>query len=173
MRLTNAQPRNDLGAPKVANRDFVMERLRVEASYLVERMGRAEQKATVIEERWKSGLELQGTLADAQADLADRRRDLKLTMAKVKLRERFLTGDLTAAEMSKQLQATTMEAEFERACQLVQVSRSRLTTVQERFKVGLSMALDVKRAELDVMERELMLKRMQVEMQRAVRKEEQ
>lgn len=173
VRLTNAQPRNDLGAPKVANRDFVMERLRVEASYLVERMGRAEQKAAVIEERWKSGLELQGALADAQAELADRRRDLKLTMAKVKLRDQFLSGAIKPAEMTRELQATTMEAEFERAFQLVQVSRSRLTTVQERYKVGLSVALDVKRAELDLMERELMLKRMQVEVQRAVRKEEQ
>ena len=85
----------------------------------------------------------------------------------------FLNGEIKPAEMTRKLQATTMEAEFERAFQLVQVSRSRLTTVQERFKVGLSMDLDVKRAELDVMERELMLKRMQVEMQRAVRKEEQ
>ena len=55
--------------------------------------------------------------------------------------------------------------------QQLQVARDRVQLVRQRVAAGLMNEVDLKRAELDVMEREVLLQRMTTEVQRMGRPE--
>ncbi len=172
VRSSTAAPRNELWAPNVSGRDFVKERLQLEASLAQERNYAAERNLMEVERRQKLGLESTGTLLDAQQRVADAQRDLGIVAVELMLRDKQRAEGLEPEAITRERQRRQMEIEVRRATQLLSMSRTRLATADKAFKLGSITELDLKRAQLETLERETMLRRMQVEMQRTTGKEE-
>lgn len=173
VRSSNAAPRNELWAPSVSGRDFVKERLQLEASLAQERNYAAEGNLMEVERRQKLGVESTGTLLDAQQRVADAQRDLGFVAIELMLRDKQRAEGLEPAAITRERQRRQMEIEVRRATQLLSMARTRLATAERAFKLGSITELDLKRVQLETLERETMLRRMQVEMQRATGKEEE
>ncbi|MES2304596.1 MAG: hypothetical protein V4558_03775 [Gemmatimonadota bacterium] len=172
VRASRANPRNELWAPLVGQRDFVKERLLASAALVEERLKSAEADEVAVERNVKAGTELVGSLREAELQVAERERELRLLAMKSKLREQFLTERLEPVEVSRRLQQVQMEVDLARAKQLLDLATSRNTLMQERFKSGTTTVYEAKRAELEIMEREAELKRVMAEMKRTPRPEE-
>jgi len=129
IRATAQAPRDDLQAPLVGQRDFVAERLQLDAEVdLAGALGRMQQLRTTLE-----------------------------------LRRRALDGQLKAAEVASALRRLELELERTRLERTTVAARTRLETVRRLVAVGQLGELELKRAELEVLEQERDLKRIREE----------
>lgn len=152
IRSTSRAPRDELWAPKVQGRDFVRERLQVEAAAAQERMKSAEDRAKVAEERRAVGAEVETELVQTQRDLLEARREFELQAMKMRLREEAVAKELPSEEVVKRSRRIEAEAAVRRARQRLEMASRRLETVKQRVKGGMAVLLDEKRAELEVLE---------------------
>lgn len=161
---SNAAPRDELWAPLVGGRDFVKQRLQLAAAQAQQRLTTAEAHLATVERSVRVGAETIGTLQDAQLLLAEASRDLGRVMMQLKVRDQFLEEKLEPAEVTRRLQREVMRVELVRAEQMLGISTARLKLAQDRVSVGTMTPLELKRLELDVMERTAELDRLRVEM---------
>jgi|CXWL01.1.fsa_nt_gi hypothetical protein len=163
---SNTAPRNELWAPSFGGRDFVRERLQLEASLAQERNYAAEGNLMEVERRQRLGVESTGVLLDAQQRVTDTQRDLGFVAIEMLLRDKQKAERMTPESITRERQRLQLDLELRRATQLHSMAKSRLATAEKGHKVGVVTELDLKRAQLDVLEREVMLKRLQFEIQR-------
>jgi hypothetical protein len=155
IRLTGRDPRNDVSAPLVDGRDFVTERLRLQASVLEDRRELMEHQLRGLRE-----LQAQGTI---QADdvregafaVQEAQLQLDVLLERVYLRESYLSGELRAAQA--EIQAELLEANRDLDFQGLarEIAVLRLHRLEEQAEAGNAHELEVERARLEVMQLEL------------------
>ncbi|HSA55735.1 MAG TPA: hypothetical protein VLE53_08520 [Gemmatimonadaceae bacterium] len=173
IRETAAPPRDDLAAPRVGSRDFVSERLRLEAAMYQDRLNAAEQRLQDVERATRVGAATAAALGDAQGDVEGSRAALELAGMKLQLRKQFLEEGLTADEVTRRAQRTELMIEFRRLEQALRRAMERETLSRDRARAGAASELEAKRAEVEVLELQLHLKSLQQQLRQleAVRKE--
>jgi len=87
------------------------------------------------------------------AGLARAEGDLRLLAAKQELRREYLERDLTVAEAERRLQQLELQQEVEAVGALHKVAQERLAYLRELWTIGKVEEIDVKRAELELLER--------------------
>jgi hypothetical protein len=158
IRLSAAPPRDELFAPLVNGRDFVRERLTLQAALAQQQLERAEamvaemQRAVAIGSGSGSAPEIQ--LAAAQA-----KRDFQVRAQQLQLRETFLKERLAPEVVTRRAQRFELEAEISVVQREVELIEARLAIARQRFAIGTGVAVDVKRAELELMEAKVGLMR--------------
>jgi hypothetical protein len=89
---------------------------------------------------------------------------MQLLRMKVQLRERFARKDIQAEALAAELRRTQLMLGIERAQREIALSRERLDLLRRQADVGMAGQLEVKRAELAVLEAEVELQRLQREL---------
>ncbi len=174
IRATSAAPRTELWAPKVGERDFVQERLRVEAAERQEELRMVEMQAQQALTSSAAGATMHQR-AELEARRAQVESEFQRTALELRLRERFLAERLSAEEVAKQSADDRLRIDLIRVRRMLEAAAERLKLAQQRFAVGAGVQLDVKRAELEVLERRAELERLEREAavrQRAERRPE-
>ena len=161
---TAAAPRNDLDAPVVGGRDFVRDRLMLEMQTAQRRLAAAEEIVSQMRSRMEIGMAPPAAVADAEADVARVRAELTLLKSKLDLRRQYLEGTLAQEQLAATLRRTELTLALQRAQQEIALLRQRVTQLRGQASVGLAAQLEVKRAEVDLLEREIELQRIQREL---------
>ena len=163
--LTSAAPRNDLDAPLVGKRDFVRERLTLDMAAAESTLAAAEQSVAQAQERIDVGMAPRGVRLQAESDLAFARARMHLLRAKLELRQHYLKGEIKGEAVAPTLRRTELTLQLVRSQRGVEIARQRLDEVQRLFDVGQGTELDVKRSQVELLERQLEIKGIQRELE--------
>jgi outer membrane protein TolC len=164
IRATSAAPRNDLDAPLVGQRDFVKDRLALELQAAQQSLAAAEQSLEQAAQRVNVGVVPRTAELQAQAEVAKARARLQHLMATLDLRQRYLKGDIKADALAVAARQTELKVQLARAQLQINLLRSTIEELHSHFAVGQASELDLKRAEVGLLERQLEMKRIQQEL---------
>ncbi len=164
IRATSAAPRDELWAPLVNGRDFVRERLAVLAVAAQQQLAAAEAGMAESERAFRVGAAARQVLTEAQAAAAQAKHELQVVTQKLMLREQFLKERLAAEEITRRLQRFELLSEIDLVQQRLQLATARVELAREYRQAGMTTELEVKRAEVEVLERTLELERLRVQL---------
>jgi len=161
IRATSNAPRNDLDAPLVAGHDFVRDRLMLDLKAAQAALAAAEQEATRVQRQFDIGILPKTTVLQAQADVVRAQAEMQRLAETVRLRERALHGDLKHDDLPQAQRRLELLQQLQAAQRQLEVARARLDEASRQLAVGQAADIDVKRAELQVLEQQLELKRLE------------
>jgi len=164
IRLTSAPPRNDLDSPLVGTRDFVRERLALDLTAAQSALVMAEQALSQAQQRVDVGTAPLTVVLQAQADLVQARTRMQLLEASVALRRRYLKGDIKREALAPAYRRAELTLQIERAQRDIEITRRRVDELRTMVAVGQAMELDLKRAEVNLLERQVEIERIQREL---------
>jgi hypothetical protein len=156
-------PRDELWAPMVGNRDYVKERLNLMADLVRQGVAAAEADERRADHAVRIGVEGVWVLHAAQLKLVEEQARLQQLLAAMQLREEVLKHKLSAEEVARRQQLLNLELGLTGAEQRLKIARERLSRMQAMVSSGLTTQIEVKRAELDLLEQELGLERLSAE----------
>jgi outer membrane protein TolC len=173
IRASSAPPRDELWAPLVNDRDFVSEKIRIEAAMLQTRLRDAERRLEEVRRSHRIGTAEESAVLAAEADVADARRAFELAGLKLQLRKQFFEEKLASDEVERRYQRYELFSEMERAQRQLRLAEQRLEIARNRARAGAGSELEAKRAEVEVLELQLQLRAAQQQLRRleALRKE--
>jgi hypothetical protein len=151
-RRTATDPRNDLWAPKIGDRDFVKERLTLDAYTWQQRASSLSGAVAEVRRAVDAGASPHSALEEAEAALADAQAEFNLRAYKLTLRDQFLEQHLTPEELGRRLQRFQVTTDVRRMRGQLALAESRLKRVNEGAAVGVVGALETKQAELEVLQ---------------------
>lgn len=155
IRAAAAQPRDEISAPFVGDRDFVSERLRLDLAGAQHHLTSAEMAVDEAERRHRVGATTGLALLEPQIALAHARSEMQRLAGMLQLREAFLQENLTVADVERRVQRHELVVEAERARILHGIAVDRLANLRERQALGAAEQLEVMRANVQVMERQM------------------
>ena len=164
--LSSSSPRNELQAPLVSGRDFVRERLMLEVREAQRQLAAAEQAMQQARQRVEVGMAPQANVVTAELEVAEARALLKQLQGTIELRERAVRGGLKTEEIAALQRRMELTLHRDRLRREIELARTRIDDVQRQFAVGMASQLDLKRAEVELLERETELQRVQRELER-------
>lgn len=172
IRLTSAPPRNDLQAPLVGTRDFVRERLSLELDTAENELAAAEEAVAQTKQRVSVGVAPPLVKLRAEAELAaalDRMQQVRIT---IEMRERALAGGMKVEELAAEQRRMDLKLRLERVQREIELARVRLHETRRLMEVGQASQLELKRAEVELLELEVELQRtrQEIELLGAVRR---
>jgi hypothetical protein len=165
IRATSAAPRNDLQAPLVGQRDFVRERLMLDLANAQRALAAAEQKAAAVHTRHEVGLVEQAEVQRSDLDVEKARTDMQLLAARLDLRRRALQGDIKAEDVAPTLHRQELQLQLRQLQRELELSQTRLANVRRLIAVGIGSEVDVKQAELQILEQQGQMVRLQQQLQ--------
>lgn len=163
IRLTSVAPRDELWAPKVGERDFVKERLTLTAAMQQQRMAELEAQAASARTRAAVGAELWNSANELEVARLQAESELQRTALLLRLRERALAERLPADRVTRLQQEDQIKIEVLRMTRMAELAEQALKLVQQRHGAGAATLLEVKRAELTLLERQSELERLRRE----------
>jgi outer membrane protein TolC len=165
IQATSAAPRNDLPAPLVGQRDFVRERLTLDLETAQRALIAAEQSLAEAAKRVKTGLVPAAAQMQAEVEVLRARAALQLVQARLEQRQRWMSGLISADGLIRTMRQTESTVQRERVQRELEIARARVEDVRRLVTLGLATPIDLKRAELEVLEREAELQRLRQEIE--------
>jgi len=166
IQASGAEPATDLTAPRVDGRDFVGERLRVELATAATTLESASGAMQEAERRVRLGLEPELAVLQARLDLVRARNEFALLQVRQELRDRFLDREITAEALGPELRRQELRLEIEAAGVAYELARRRQELIGQQVRTGLATERERLQAELEVVERQSDLERLQLELGR-------
>lgn len=163
IQATAKSPRDDLQAPLVGNRDFVADRLGVELQSAQAALVAAEQATANTKRRFDVGLATRVALLQAETAVSGARDRLVELQQTLELRRRAVGGEIKAEEIAPALRSVELRSQLLQAERQLALAQARIEEVRKQNSVGQATELDVKRAEIELLERRLELQRLQQE----------
>ena len=157
---TPQAPRDDLNAPLVGGRDFMLERLRLDLFVAQQRLTSAERALGDIERRVRVGAADPLARLEAEGDVARARASLAALAERQNLRREFLEKGTPIDELVRRQQRAELRSEAMVAQQALAIARERLSLLEKSRAAGAAGELDVLRARVAVGEREIELQRL-------------
>jgi hypothetical protein len=169
---TSASPRNDLQAPLVGKRDFVSERLKLQLDTAERALVAEEEAVAQARQRVDVGIAPMTAKLQAEAELAAARARLQELRIVIEMRARSVAGGVKVEELAAEQRRRQLMLQQEIVQQQLQITRARLEELRRLVEVGTASQLDLKRLEVEMLEREVELRkiRQEIEMLGAVRK---
>jgi hypothetical protein len=153
VRASAAPPRDELWAPLVAGRDFVKERLMLDASIAQQRSTIQERAVADLERAARAGVVLPAAM-NAQSDLQAAKGEMEMAAQKLALRQEFVAGRVPAAEVERRLQRFELVNAIERILGEQRLAAQRLNVRGRAIPpLGAAGELEAKKAELQSLER--------------------
>jgi hypothetical protein len=173
IQASSTPARDELWAPRVGDRDFVSERLKVEAATVQDRLRLLEERLVEVERAHRAGVTVSAAVTDARAQVDDAKMDLQLLGSKLSLRNRFLDERLSSEDVARQLNRVEVTSEVQRVMRARKIAEERVALARDQAALGLASALDVARAEVELMELSLKLRQLELQLQeqRPIRKD--
>ena len=164
---TAMAPRNDLQAPLVGGRDFVSERLKLDLKTAQQAMAGAEQTLQEARKRFEVGLASRAALLQGEMDLAHARMRMEELRATIDLRGRALAGDIKVEDLVSSVRRVKLTMEQQRIQREIEFATARVEELRRLVSVGQATDLDLKRAEIEVLQRQIDLKLIRQEIEKA------
>ena len=168
IKATSASPRDDIAAPAVGGRDFVKERLTLEAMGAQRAMVAAEEALRETERRKAIGAENPVVVQQRELEVEQARTKLALLAEKLELRKRVLESRLPAEHAERELRSLELRLAHKLVQRQAALAIERLKLIEQRVKSGAAQRAELLRAELDVLELKTELERMEAQL-RALR----
>lgn len=160
-----AAPRNDLQAPLVAERDFVRERLLLELKTAQDVVAAARQNAEKAKGRVAVGIAPRAAQLQAEAELAEADARVRLLIGRLQLREQAVANKIKPEELAASARRMELTIRAERLQRELAIARQRLLDMRALVEIGRAPPLDLKRAEVEMLEREIELEQVRRELQ--------
>ncbi|MEP6763067.1 MAG: hypothetical protein ABJB66_02090 [Gemmatimonadaceae bacterium] len=160
IQITAAAPRDEIWAPLVDNRDFVTARLNLDVDQAEQRVSALQQVAAHIERRVWVGAATEILLLEAQQSVSDATRTLNVAVRKLALRKMFLEKKIDQKAITQNVATDQLRDEVIRLTELLDVADRRATIAHKREAAGIATELEVKKAEVDVLERKVQLEQL-------------
>jgi hypothetical protein len=100
-----------------------------------------------------------------EADLTAASSRMQLLAAELDLRRRALQGEIKADDIAPSLRRTELTLQLRQLVQELDLASARLGEARKRQAVGAGSELDVKQAEILILERQLEMKKLQQQLQ--------
>ena len=165
IRSTSSAPRNDLQAPLVGLRDFVRDRMALELELAQGALAAAEQQVAQAEQRVRVGAAPRAAQLQAESELARARAEMQQLRATLELRQRFVKGEVKVDELAQAARRMELTLQRELLQREMELARGRVNEVRRLVEIGRATQLDLKRAEVELLEREVELQRIQRELE--------
>ena len=165
IQATSAAPRNELQAPLVGQRDFVKDRLALELETAQRALVAAERATDEAVRRVRVGSAAKAAQLQAEQELAEARLRLQMLQANLDLRLRSLRGEIGVDAVASTARRTELTLRSERARRVFEITRQRVEEVKRLVANGLATQLELKRAEVELLELEVELQRMRRELE--------
>jgi hypothetical protein len=150
--LSSGQPpREDIASPAVGGRDFVGERLQLDRQSALVRLQAAQQAYDAVTHRYAVGLAGEVALFQAQCDVENARSAAQSLDEQLGLRQRILSGAITAEQGSRERQLVMANHELRVAQSRLRLATRRLDLVRQSA-TGIAGKTDLIRAQLDQLE---------------------
>ena len=169
---SSALPRNELTAPKVGSTDFVAQRLKLELVTAERELRAAEAAAARAKERFDVGLVTHTSLLQEETDVALARNRLQHVRIRLEMREKYLQDQLTAEQLQQQVRRAEVTLDAELTRQQLAAAKVRVDALKRMVEVGVISQLELKRGEVELLELEVKLKRIQQQLAALGKKEE-
>jgi hypothetical protein len=164
IRATSAAPRNNLDAPLVGQRDFVKDRLTLQLQIAQQALAAAEQGAAQAAQRVNVGVAPETVQLQAETEVAIARFRLQQLMATLSLRQRYLKGEIQADALVAAARESELKLQLARAQLEMSRTQALVEALNQQVQVGRASELDLKRSEVELLERQLEMKRIQQEL---------
>ena len=164
IQISSTAPRNDLQAPLIGKRDFVRERLQLELAQAQRGLAAAEQGLSQVQSRLDVGMAPPAAVLQAQTELSKTRAQMEQLRSTVDLRQRFLKGEIKAEALSSAFRRMELRLQGERLDRELTIARRRVDEVRSLMEIGRATPLELKRAEVELLEHEIELKRVRREL---------
>jgi len=164
IQATAKAPRNDLEAPLVGQRDFVSERLKLELASAQTVLVATEKQLADARRRFEVGLASSVSRLQAEAELMEARVRLEQLRGTIELRQRAAAGAVKHEELAAAVRRLELATKTKLAEQELSVARARVEQVRRLVSVGQATQLELKRAEVELLELELEVKTLRQEM---------
>jgi hypothetical protein len=164
-RMTSLAPRNDLNAPLVGQRDFVRDRLALELESAQHALVAAEEALEQARQRMEIGMAQPAALLQAEAEVARARASMQRVRATLDLRQRSVRGEISTDDLAPTLRRMELTFQRDRVQREREIARALIEGVRRRVEVGLASQLELKRAEVELLERDIELQRIRRELE--------
>jgi hypothetical protein len=154
IRLSSEPPRDELNAPLVVGRDFVLERIRTDLVVAQQRLGVAEQALAEAQRRQRVGAGSEIERLDAELEAARARAAFGALAERQSLRQEYHAKGTAPDQMIRRLRRTELRLDVQAAQVAVQLASERQALVKKREAVGLVDRIEVLKAELELSERQ-------------------
>ncbi len=148
VRLTSHEPLDDLTAPLVSGRDFVLERLHASLLRPQDGLTFARTSAQAVRRRMDVGLATATDLAEADARVLEIQATVASIQRKLEIRRQFIGGKITAVQADLRL----IEAEADQRVKAIEprlaLARKQVADAERRFQVGVATHVDLAEARL-------------------------
>ncbi|MEO7999363.1 MAG: hypothetical protein ABI852_18070, partial [Gemmatimonadaceae bacterium] len=151
-KVGGAAVRDELWAPKQNGRDFVEERLRIDAAEVQQQLDLTEGVLTDLRTRLRVGAIQAIDTLEASGIRMRTLADLQLLATKLQLRQSFLESRLNEQQVSARLAFMETQLTLAKLRTKLMEARERSKRANEQLNAGVIMVLDAKRAELAELE---------------------
>jgi outer membrane protein TolC len=157
IRASSLPPRDELNAPLAGGRDFVTERITLDLFTSQQRMTAAEQALAEAERQFRVGAVPELAVQDAKLELTRARAALGTLAERRKLRKEFIEQGTAVDQLNRRFQQAQVRSDAMVAQEAVSVLRQRLEALEKQRAIGTAEELDVLRAKVELLMRELEL----------------
>jgi hypothetical protein len=160
IKATAKAPRDELNAPLVSGRDFVKERIQLQAMVAQQRMQSAESAQAEVARRVRAGVVSDLANQEAELDVARAQREIVVLATRLLLRAEFLEKKTPIDQLLQKLVQQELQADARIAQRALTLARARASALDKRHAAGARDELELMRAQLEVKEREVELQRL-------------
>jgi outer membrane protein TolC len=164
IRASGREPRSELSAPRVAGRDFVGERLRIQRSVPEKALEVARKLEKDVRVRVEIGTIEPVALELSRSRVLDVETALETVQRKTRIREQFLAGLISGVEADLR----GLEAEAEQRVRTlgpkVELARQDVARLEQRFELGLAASVEVAEARVHRLELETELSKAELDL---------
>jgi len=147
-----APPRDEISASVVGSRDFVGERLRLDLIAAQQRLSSVEAAAGTAQRRVEVGTASRVALLEGQAELS-RAKSVAASASALDLRKEVISRSIPPADAERRPQRLELMSEADVARTLHQLAEERVANLRRLHEIGRADQLELKRAEVEVLER--------------------
>ena len=169
---TSAAPRDELTAPKVGTIDFVARRLDNDLTQAQRELVAAEEALAKTRQRFEVGTVPNAAMIQAEIELSTARHRLQELRMRRELRDKYLQEQLTAEQLIVSVRRAQLTLEADLTRQQLALAKTRMDSLKAMVEIGTMSPLDAKRVEVELLELELKLNRIQQQLSALGKKEE-
>jgi outer membrane protein TolC len=158
---TSTPPRDEISAPKVGDSDYVMRRLQLDLKAAQQDFSAATEAVAKAKERFEVGLITNAALVQADMEMAVARTRLQQLQMRAELRQKYLNEQLSAEKLVESVRRAELTLEADLARRQLAFARERLKSLQAMVEIGTLSQLELKRAEVEVLELQLTFQKIQ------------
>jgi hypothetical protein len=153
-------PQDELNAPLVGGRDFVLARIQLDLANAQQRLLTTEHALAEIERQSRAGVLSELAPVEGRLEIARAQDALAMAASRAALRSEFLQQGTPVNELTRRLDAEQLRQDIIVAQQALELAQRRAVSAEHLRAVGVATQLDALRAQVDVQEQQLALSRL-------------